>query len=208
VNKHIAARANVGRLILPKNRDIPRVVRQYGKRDLGRRWTDQIKGDPKKMRSMKNRRKDDSTPVDNDRSPWKTAAGLVIALLGITIVAGLVIQAASSENVIASPKTQPTPKIQGHFVATKRIIVDEQTGKLRMPTSDETDKLVADLANLTKRPTEDLKQVTVVGRGTSLDLDGGYAGVMIGRPNADGTTETRCVFSFEEAVDFLGLVEE
>jgi hypothetical protein len=31
---------------------------------------------------------------------------------------------------------------------------------------------------------------------------------MLARPNPDGTSEVRCVNSFAEAADFLGLVED
>ena len=148
--------------------------------------------------------------VKSEPSRWftgKLATIVVIGIVAVAITAGIILQTEFSKNVIASPNALPTPNPNRHFVATKRIIVDQQTGKLRMPTTIETDKLVEDLSDLTKRPTEGLKQITAAGRGTSIDLDGGYAGTMIARPNADGTTETRCVFTFEEAADFLGLVE-
>jgi hypothetical protein len=32
--------------------------------------------------------------------------------------------------------------------------------------------------------------------------------VMLARPNADGTWETRCVFTMDEGLRFLGLVEQ
>jgi len=31
---------------------------------------------------------------------------------------------------------------------------------------------------------------------------------MLARPNADGTWETKCVFTLEEGAEFLGLVED
>ena len=39
-----------------------------------------------------------------------------------------------------------------------------------------------------------------------MDLKGRFGGVVLGRANADGTTEVRCVFTMEEAEEFLGLV--
>ena len=39
----------------------------------------------------------------------------------------------------------------------------------------------------------------------SLALDNSQTFVTLARPNADGTFETRCVTTFAEAVDFLGL---
>jgi hypothetical protein len=44
--------------------------------------------------------------------------------------------------------------------------------------------------------------------GRMAVLGGGFAGVMLARPRTDGTYETRCVFSFEEGAEFLGLVAE
>ena len=41
-----------------------------------------------------------------------------------------------------------------------------------------------------------------------MDLAGGFAGVLLARPNDDGTWETRCVFTVEEGAAFLGFVEE
>jgi hypothetical protein len=40
-----------------------------------------------------------------------------------------------------------------------------------------------------------------------VDLGGGFGGVMLARPAADGSWETLCVFTFEEGAAFLGLVE-
>ena len=40
----------------------------------------------------------------------------------------------------------------------------------------------------------------------TVDLDGGFGGILLARPNDDGTWETRCVFTLEEGAEFLGLV--
>jgi len=42
----------------------------------------------------------------------------------------------------------------------------------------------------------------------TVDLNGGYNGVLLGRPGNDGSFETMCVFTFEEGAEFLGLVED
>jgi hypothetical protein len=41
-----------------------------------------------------------------------------------------------------------------------------------------------------------------------MDLDGGFNGVVLARPNGDGTWETKCVFTLEEGAEFLGIVED
>jgi hypothetical protein len=92
------------------------------------------------------------------------------------------------------------------YVATREIILDKATGKLRKPTAAETDEMVAQLKSLTNRSTEDLTQVQHANGMVSMDLQGRLGGVVLGRANADGTTEVRCVFTMEEAEEFLGLV--
>jgi hypothetical protein len=76
-----------------------------------------------------------------------------------------------------------------------------------MPNQQEVDETVATLSVLASRP-ENLPQVSGASGGTSIDLEGGYGGVMLARPNPDGTWETRCVFTFAEGAEFLGLVED
>jgi len=41
-----------------------------------------------------------------------------------------------------------------------------------------------------------------------MGLEGRFGGVVLGRAHADGTTEVRCVFTMEEAAEFLGLEED
>ena len=94
------------------------------------------------------------------------------------------------------------------YVATLEITVDKKSGKLRKPTASETEELVATLTRLTSRSTEGLKQVALPGGGTAVNLDGRFAPVILSKPNPDGTSEVKCVTSFEEAADFLGLVED
>ena len=123
--------------------------------------------------------------------------------LAVTSLAILSVTRANSSNrAFASPIN---PK---HYKATRPLVVDKQTGQLRLPTQEEVDKLVTDLSALAKRPTEGLQESTLQNGAVGLDLDGGYGGVMLGRPNADGTWETRCVFTLAEGTEFLGLEED
>ncbi|HEY7546716.1 MAG TPA: hypothetical protein VID27_17625, partial [Blastocatellia bacterium] len=111
-----------------------------------------------------------------------------------------------SKGVAAS--TIPIPVTQKRFKATRPVVVDQQTGEMRMPTKQEIDEMVENLAVLAKRPTEGLQQSSLASGGIAVDLDGGFGGVMLARPNDDGTWETKCVFTFEEGIAFLGLVED
>ena len=93
------------------------------------------------------------------------------------------------------------------YKATRAFVVDKQSGSLRMPTQQEVDELVANLTTLGQRA-EPLAQSTQPNGTVGLDLDGGFAGIVLARPNEDGTWETRCVFTLEEGAAFLGLVED
>ena len=90
---------------------------------------------------------------------------------------------------------------------TRPLVVDRQTGQARLPNQEEIDETVASLSVLANRP-EDLPQTSAAAGGVGIDLEGGYGGVMLARPSPDGTWETKCVFTFAEGAEFLGLVED
>lgn len=97
----------------------------------------------------------------------------------------------------------------GHkYKATKEITVDKVTGHLRRPNAQEVTELVASLTSLISQPDAAHATTALKNGGTKLHLDGAFAGVMLARPNPDGTFETRCVFTLEEATEFLGLVPD
>jgi hypothetical protein len=93
------------------------------------------------------------------------------------------------------------------YKATREIVIDKETGQRRMPTQEEIDEVVVNLSQLANRP-ENLPTTEGAGGGELVDLGGGYNGVLVGRPADDGSFETRCVFTFEEGAEFLGLVED
>ena len=92
------------------------------------------------------------------------------------------------------------------YKGTRAIIVDSNTGQLRLPTQEEVDLAVKGISSLVVKPVEEAQQRTMTSGAVAVSLDGG--GVVLARPNGDGTFETRCVFSFEEGAEFLGLVED
>jgi hypothetical protein len=94
------------------------------------------------------------------------------------------------------------------YTATRAIVVDALSGELRLPTGQETQELVDGLVVLTNRSTEGLQMTTLPNGARAVDLEERFQSVMLARPNPDGTSETRCVTTFEEAADFLGLVED
>jgi hypothetical protein len=97
---------------------------------------------------------------------------------------------------------------QKHFKATRAYVLDQQTGRARMPTESEVAAVVADLTTLASRSTEGLSETTATGGAIAVDLAGGFGGVVLARPAANGAWETLCVFSLEEGAEFLGLVED
>jgi hypothetical protein len=93
------------------------------------------------------------------------------------------------------------------FTATRAIAVDGATGKYRKPTAAETERLVAELKAMTRQPVATAMTSTARNTGgVTAKLDKAFGGVVLARPKADGSIETRCVFTFEEGAEFLGLV--
>jgi hypothetical protein len=101
----------------------------------------------------------------------------------------------------------PSKSSQKKYVATREIVRDQVTGQLRKPTSEELSAMVDQLKTLTNRSAEGLKAKQHPNGMVSMNLEGRFGGVVLGRANADGTTEVRCVFTMEEAAEFLGLEE-
>lgn len=125
-------------------------------------------------------------------------------LIGVAVAASLVtggVHLAAS----GSPQTQTQGK---HYKATRAFVLDKQTGELRLPNAKEIDEVIANLSTLGQRPADTLQQSVQSNGAISLDLDGGFAGIVLARPGADGTWETRCVFTLEEGAAFLGIVED
>ena len=93
------------------------------------------------------------------------------------------------------------------YTATRAIAMDSATGKYRKPNAAELQKLVAELDALTRQPVATAMVSTAHNTGgVTAKLDGQFGGVVLARPRADGSIETRCVFTFEEGAEFLGLV--
>lgn len=114
-----------------------------------------------------------------------------------TVLAFLVPQASSAQGQGRNKK----------YIGTREIIVDMQSGQLRKPTAEETQQLVETLSTLANQSAENLN--TIVANGAvAIDLDGRFGSVVLARPNPDGTLELKCVTTFEEGAEFLGLVED
>jgi hypothetical protein len=131
----------------------------------------------------------------------RTHIGLILTLVVLALALGTI---AFSQT---TSKSNSSPQSKKRYVATQEIIFDQSTGKLRKPTVDETQAIVDQVTALTNRSSEGLTAVALPNGGQKVDLQGRFNGVMLGRANADGSTEVRCVMSMEEAADFLGFVD-
>ena len=89
------------------------------------------------------------------------------------------------------------------YVADRAIFRDATSGALRKPNAKETLELVRTLKTLTKRG--ELKATTNSDGTGVVELDGQYQMVVVARATDEGSYETLCVSSFEEAAEFLGL---
>jgi hypothetical protein len=127
-----------------------------------------------------------------------TTARLIVGALSLALV------------TVWSPaaSAQQNPGKAKKYTATREITRDDQTGALRLPTAQETETLVDRLVALTNHSSDGLQVRSLPNGAAVINLEGRFAPVMLARPNPDGTSEVRCVTSFEEAADFLGLVED
>lgn len=133
---------------------------------------------------------------------------LAILLVAAAAVALAIVPLIGGATLAASGNAAPDQGKARHYKGTRAFVVDKETGRVRMPTQQEVDEVVSNLSSLGQRPAENLQQSAQASGAISLDLDGGFAGVMLARPNPDGTWETKCVFTLEEGAEFLGIVED
>jgi hypothetical protein len=91
------------------------------------------------------------------------------------------------------------------WVGDREITTDKSTGAVRKPTRTEAKALAASLRAMLDRSPEGVQAVNRADGIRQVNLAGRFGSVVLARPAADGTMETRCVFTFEEATAFLGL---
>lgn len=134
--------------------------------------------------------------VPRTKKMTKSRIGLILSMVLLALTVGTMAMTRTS--------TQAQKK---KFVATREIVRDKVTGQLRKPTAEETEAMVDQLKTLTNRSSEGLTSTQHPNGMVSMSLEGRFGGVVLGRDTADGGTEVRCVFTMEEAADFLGLEE-
>jgi len=85
----------------------------------------------------------------------------------------------------------------------KKFRVDTQTGRARPATEAEARETVEQLTTLLPTPGAE-PEIVRRSNGTQIaNVDGLFNRTVIARPREDGTIETRCVATLEEAVAFL-----
>ena len=129
-------------------------------------------------------------------------------LLGAAAAVSIAIIALAGSIGAAAPDDVADQAKARHYKGTRAFVVDKASGAVRMPTQQEVDEVVANLSALGQRPAETLQQTPQSNGSVAVDLDGGFGGILLARPNEDGTWETKCVFTLEEGAEFLGLVED
>ena len=121
-------------------------------------------------------------------------AALVLAI--VTMTAGTAVSAQSAQGKAKK------------FKATRAFVVDKQSGEVRLPTQEEVDQVVQELTTYAQKPAESVTPTTLADGTQQIDFGTNAGGIVLARPNGDGTFETRCVFTLEEGAAFLGLVED
>jgi hypothetical protein len=140
--------------------------------------------------------------ASSTRLRGKAGVALIAALVAAL---ALVIAALSSGTAVSAQAGQSKAK---KYKATQAYVVDQETGAVRLPTQEEIAETVQALISLGQRPAGEVPQAASASGGTLIDFAGGSGGVLLAKPNEDGTFETRCVFTVEEGAAFLGLVED
>src|SRR5262245_25407575 len=72
------------------------------------------------------------------------------------------------------------------FRATRAFVVDKQSGAVRMPTQEEVDQVVQELATYAQQPAESVAPTTRPDGTIQIDLGTNTGGIVLARPNGDG----------------------
>ena len=136
---------------------------------------------------------------------------VILTTIALVVLSGLYLIGERSESGTTfsqQSRTDEHSPSQKKFRATRNLVIDEATGNPRKPTDAELDQLLATLEKLANTSTEGLREYPLEKGGYGMDLQGRFQGVFLSRPRPDGTLEIKCVFTFEEGLEFLGIVED
>ena len=90
-------------------------------------------------------------------------------------------------------------------VAGRDVQVDPQTGQIKPLTPEEAKRLADGLKVMLNQSTEGLVEVHHADGSVSMDLQGRFQHVMVGRVEADGTLTQSCVDNPQAAASFFGI---
>jgi len=129
----------------------------------------------------------------------------LLCCLATALLVAVSASAYAGEAAAASARPNHFQSAKGSvvYVPTRATVVDPSTHALRKLTAAEVDAVMVTLKPLASTPHPRAEAKT--NGAHSLVLGDNVGTVVLARPNADGTFETRCVTRFEEAVQFLGL---
>lgn len=89
-------------------------------------------------------------------------------------------------------------------VAGQQVTVDRATGKLRPPTPEEARRLAEGMQKMLNRSSDGLTVVEHPDGSKSVNLEGRFQSLSVGKVNSDGTVSTKCVTNLNEAEAFVG----
>jgi hypothetical protein len=130
----------------------------------------------------------------------------LIALASVVLVIAA-ISAVSRQLVAETPSVQPenNKKYMTVKVAGQDVQIDNQTGKLKPLTTQETQELAESLKNMVNKSADGLTQVQHEDGSMSMDLEGRFRHVVIAREREDGTLSMSCVDNPQAAAAALGV---
>jgi hypothetical protein len=136
--------------------------------------------------------------------------GLAFAMTGLFAVHGLAAQdGAARQTRLRRPQAQRSAPADGRvWVGDLPIQFDKATRTRRRPTKQEAGQLVTWLRQALDRSGRGLASTEKEDGTRQVTVQGRFGGVVVARALPDGTMETRCVSTFEEATAFLGLRPE
>lgn len=154
---------------------------------------------------MKDQKKKTRNP--KTRSRTKTFVAILASIAVFAVAVGVIIssQTAKAQQGSSAVQSQAEEVDTTIQYANQNITVDAVTGKLRKPTVEEARALVNTLTSMTNRSSKGLKVENAPNGMKKVDLRNRFQSVVLAKPNADGTSEIRCVTTMKEATEFLGL---
>jgi hypothetical protein len=124
-----------------------------------------------------------------------------IALSGFVLAGFLIaISVAGFAQSAAKGKTPGNDEV-AIGASGQQVSIDSKTGKLRQPTQEEIQALVAGMK--LNDSTEGLSAKTVGNGSTMLNIEGRFENTLIMKKNADGSVSTSCVSNSKQAEAFL-----